>query len=209
MKKIIRKVMADIYFWMEAAANEKRIIRRNEQIRSMAIIGDRTIICRESRLQNIHDSQVDISVGYDCAILGDLVLFPLTGKIQIGNKCFIGPGSRIWSASSVEIGDYVMISHNVGIYDTSGHSMDWQRRRKEMDAFLPDFSEVPQEEDLDAVPIVIENDVWIGANATLLKGVRIGRGSIIGASAVVTKDVEPFSIVAGNPMRVLKNQSIR
>jgi acetyltransferase-like isoleucine patch superfamily enzyme len=50
-------------------------------------------------------------------------------------------------------------------------------------------------------PIVIEDDVWIGFNATVLKGVTIGRGAIIGASTVVTKDVPPYAIVVGNPQR--------
>lgn len=54
--------------------------------------------------------------------------------------------------------------------------------------------------------VVIEDDVWVGGNATILAGVRVGRGSVIAASAVVTKDVPPNTIVGGNPARVIRNR---
>ena len=60
------------------------------------------------------------------------------------------------------------------------------------------YTDIPQ-------PAVIGNDVWIGSNSTILGGVRIGDGAVIGAGAVVTKDVPPYSIVAGNPARVVKS----
>ena len=55
-------------------------------------------------------------------------------------------------------------------------------------------------------PIVIEDDVWIGARVIILKGVTIGKGSIIGAGSVVTKDVEPYSIVGGNPAKLIRKR---
>lgn len=55
-------------------------------------------------------------------------------------------------------------------------------------------------------PIVIEDDVWIGARVIILPGVRVGRGSVIGAGSVVTRDVEPYSIVAGNPARLIRSR---
>jgi len=59
----------------------------------------------------------------------------------------------------------------------------------------------------DERPVVVESDVWIGAGSTILPGRRIGRGSIVGAGAVVTKDVEPYSIVGGNPARLLRRRT--
>jgi maltose O-acetyltransferase len=56
-------------------------------------------------------------------------------------------------------------------------------------------------------PVIIEDDVWIGARVIILKGVRVGRGAIIGAGAVVTKNVPPFSVVAGNPARVIRKRT--
>lgn len=75
---------------------------------------------------------------------------------------------------------------------TSNHCMD----RVDVPMWRQGFTEVR--------PVVIEDDVWIGARVTLLPGVHIGRGSVIGAGSVVTKDVPAYSIVGGNPARVLK-----
>jgi maltose O-acetyltransferase len=58
-------------------------------------------------------------------------------------------------------------------------------------------------------PIVIEDDVWVGAGAIVLPGVRIGTGSVVGAGSVVTKDVPPWTVVAGNPARVVRNRAVR
>ena len=69
---------------------------------------------------------------------------------------------------------------------------------------VADLLKVIKNYDKDTVRTTIEHDVWIGANATILKGVHIGSGAIIGAGAVVTKDVKPYSIVVGNPSKLLK-----
>ncbi|MCZ8192279.1 MAG: DapH/DapD/GlmU-related protein, partial [Microcystis sp. LE19-338.1B] len=58
--------------------------------------------------------------------------------------------------------------------------------------------------DIQSAPVVIEDHVWIGFNVGILKGVTIGKGAIIGAGSVVTKDVEPFTVVAGNPAKIIK-----
>jgi maltose O-acetyltransferase len=57
-------------------------------------------------------------------------------------------------------------------------------------------------ENTKSAPVVIEDDVWIGFNAIILKGVRVGRGAVVGAGSVITKDVDPFTVVVGNPQRV-------
>ena len=68
------------------------------------------------------------------------------------------------------------------------------------------FSDGHPEElkDVHSSPVIIENDAWIGFNATILKGVKIGEGAIIGAASVVTKDVAPYTIVAGNPAKLIR-----
>lgn len=61
--------------------------------------------------------------------------------------------------------------------------------------------------DLGEMPVIIENDAWISANAMILKGVTIGRCAVVGAGAVVTRDVAPYDVVAGNPARVVRSLS--
>jgi len=144
-----------------------------------------------------------ISVGPNTQVCGELLTFANGGKIQIGEWCYIGEGTRLWSQSSITIGDHVMISHLVDIHDTDSHPIDWQERRLDSKAHLTN-----QFRDISAKtvskPVKIEDDVWICFKATILKGVHVGTGAIIAAGAVVTADVPPWTIVAGNPARVVR-----
>jgi len=134
------------------------------------------------------------------------------GRITIGDFCSIGSRTMIDCRESIEIGNYVLISWDVSICDYEAHPLDPEERAREMEyskAMLwPQFNKIGTDPDYKPVfncrPVVIEDKVWIGARATILKGVRIGYGSIVAAGAVVTKDVPPYSIVAGNPSVVVK-----
>jgi acetyltransferase-like isoleucine patch superfamily enzyme len=112
-------------------------------------------------------------------------------RIIIGNNSGMS-GGVIYAAQSVSIGAYVTIGVNVSIYDTDFHPIEYRARR------VQDLSTVKSS------PVVIEDDVWIGAQSIILKGVHIGKGAIIGAGSVVTKDVPPFTLWAGNPARFIK-----
>jgi acetyltransferase-like isoleucine patch superfamily enzyme len=104
-------------------------------------------------------------------------------NVRIGRRCMIN--EHVFLQGAI-IGDYVMIAPHAAILSRS-HRFD----RTDVPMLL-------QGEDEEKLP-VIEDDVWIGRNAVVLPGVRIGRGAIVGAGAVVTKDVEPWSIVGGVP----------
>ena len=115
------------------------------------------------------------------------------GCIEIGNDS--GLTSAIISARTrVAIGTFVKIGANVRLFDHDFHALDSILRRNSATDAL----------NVKSAEIVIEDDVFIGANTIILKGVRIGRGSIIGAGSVVAlKDIPPFSKVAGNPARII------
>ncbi len=120
----------------------------------------------------------------------------------MGVHCFVGEGSRLWSAESIWIGDRVLISHGVNVHDCNSHSLSARERHAHCrQIFLSGHPAVL--EDVTSAPVLIEDDVWIGFNATILKGVRIGKGAVVAAGAVVTKEVPPFAIVAGNPARIV------
>jgi len=101
-------------------------------------------------------------------------------------------GTTICAARSVIIGDRCVIGANATIVDTDFHSIDPLDRASQVDADLASCREV-----------LIGDDVFIGGGSYILKGVRIGNGAVIGAGSVVTKDVPPLAIVAGNPARVV------
>jgi len=104
-------------------------------------------------------------------------------RLVIGDDTFINYGASLGATGSISLGARVNVGPYVMIIDTQFHD-------------LYDRSLVPPPQ-----PVVIEDDVFLGAKSSVLPGVRIGRGAVVGTGAVVTKDVEPFTIVAGVPAR--------
>jgi len=133
---------------------------------------------------------------------GQLLVFPHGGQITIGAWCYIGEGSRVWSSCNVEIGDRVMISHNVNIFDSLTHPVSAELRHEHFRHIAT--SGHPKSIQLGEMPVHVGSDAWIAAGAILLRGVRVGEGAIVGAGAVVTHDVEPWSVVVGNPARKIR-----
>lgn len=145
-----------------------------------------------------------VLIGEHCTI-GGLLQALYGGKIQIGNRTYIGPDSIIQSKESVVIGNNVIIANNVLIVDNNNHPTDPQMRLKmsACDDFLHD--ELWSWKYAESKPIVIEDNVWIGRDSRIMKGVTVGRGSIVALGAIVTKNVPPYTVVAGNPAKVVKH----
>ena len=114
-------------------------------------------------------------------------------ELRIGDGTFIGHGCHFGIAESIQIGRNCLLAGGASVRDLDGHPIDAALRRS---------GEPTPPTGVRAV--VIEDDVWIGANAIILKGVTIGARSIVGAGAVVSRDVPPDCVVAGNPARVVK-----
>lgn len=109
------------------------------------------------------------------------------GHIRIGDYCLISPGVRITSAARIEMGNNCMLANGVFITDA-----DWHGIYDRLDTIGA------------CAPVTLEENVWVGDSATVCKGVTIGENSIIGAGAVVTTDIPPNCVAAGNPARVVK-----
>ena len=121
-------------------------------------------------------------------------------KIEIGNN--VGMSSTcIWAMLSVTIGDNVHIGGDCLILDNDAHPHDYLERR---DDFLIHARRYEYLSKIASIPIIIEDDVWIGARCQILKGVHIGARSIIAAGSVVTKDIPADVIAGGNPCIVIK-----
>lgn len=118
--------------------------------------------------------------------------------ITIGNH--VGMSSPcIWILDRLTIGNNVNIGGNCMILDTDVHQLDYLARRGEKPVNNNDSTTTVQ-----TAPVTIENDVWIGANCQILKGVTIGARSVIGAGSVVTKSIPADSIAVGNPCKVIR-----
>lgn len=118
-------------------------------------------------------------------------IYAPNSKIIIGDNVGIS-GSTICATTSVTIGNNVLIGSGCLISDTDSHPIDWEDR-------LYDRNQKTRK-----APIVIKDNAFIGARSIILKGVTIGEGAVVGAGSVVSKDVPPYTVVAGNPARVVK-----
>lgn len=140
---------------------------------------------------------LEINIGDSCTIYGtsnmELVDIRNKGVLNIGNNTSIGFGNVISVSARIDIGNHVILAPGVRIRDNDGHPLDPVKRRHN-DGMAPESIR----------PVTIEDDVWICAFAMINKGVTIGRGAVIGAGSVVTKDIPPFCIAAGNPAKVIK-----
>ncbi len=155
------------------------------------VLGSGSAIAPEAAIENIRNDKKYIRIGEHSYIRGRLLTYGHAGEIDIGDWCYIGARTEIWSMCKVTIGNRVLVSHDVNIIDGSSHSMDPQERHQHFKAILlkghpSNPSEVPG---IQAAPIVIEDDAWISFGVTILKGVTIGARSIIAAGSIVTKDV--------------------
>ena len=133
----------------------------------------------------------EVVLGKGVSLVGTVVPIELvtytSGRIEIGNRTFINYGSSIAARASVKIGSCCLLGHYTFVMDNDQHD-------------VVRHMELPQSD-----PVIIEDHVWIGSKAIVLPGVRIGSRAVIGAGSIVTKDVPPRCVAAGNPARVLRH----
>jgi|APFre7841882724_1041349.scaffolds.fasta_scaffold68051_2 acetyltransferase-like isoleucine patch superfamily enzyme len=176
-----------------------RLVRslRQKMFESQARLAPGVTLIESARVVNLAGEVDRVRVGADSVVAGELLVFAHGGDISIGDWCYIGEGSRVWSAASVTLGKRVLVSHGVNIHDCDSHPRDAAGRHVH-------FRELRRQghprklEGVASAPVRIEDDVWIGFNATVLKGVTIGARSIVAAGSVVTRDVPSDSIYIGD-----------
>lgn len=125
------------------------------------------------------------------------------GRCTIGDFTLLN-GALIMAEDKIEIGSHCLISWNVGIADSDFHPLEPAQRLIDAQALAPFFKDRPPRPKLKTAPVLIKDNVWIGMNATILKGVTIGENSVVAAGSVVTKSVAPNTVVAGNPAVAVK-----
>lgn len=170
--------------------------------RKYCIVGNDTKFYRQSKIMNMSNKNNNIKIGRGGHVRGELLVYPYRGKIEIGDDCYVGEGTRIWSEKRISIGNRVLIAHDVDIHDCNDHPVEKSARHNHFlsiirEGFSKDF-------DLNGQEICIQDDVWIGFGACIMKGVTIGEGAVIAAHAVVTRDVPSGVVVGGNPAHIIK-----
>ncbi|PYJ79311.1 MAG: acyltransferase [Verrucomicrobia bacterium] len=125
------------------------------------------------------------------------------GQCTIGDFTLLN-GALIMAEEKIDIGSHCLISWNVGIADSDFHPLAPAQRLIDAQALAPYFENRPPRPKLKTAPVKIADNVWVGMNAVILKGLIIGENSVVAAGSVVTKSVEPNTLVAGNPASVVK-----
>jgi len=145
--------------------------------------------------------QGKIIIGDDCLISSNISLETNDAILEIGNNTFIGSGTRIQCTGRIQIDSDVLISVDCLIQDSDNHNIDFEIRKNDLSDWkrgYHDWSTHP------CKPVKICRGAWIGAKVIILKGVVVGEKAVIGAGSVVTKNVAPNTIVAGNPAMFIK-----
>lgn len=181
-----------------------RQLRAARAFRRSCDVGEHVTFGPSAAISSRSSTSPSVTIGpesyIDCVLVtrGD-------GRISIGSHSWLGGGgtTRIGAVASVEIGECSIISNHVHIYDNNNHPTDpMVREQMSRGGFFNDAWEWTHAQ---SAPVVIEDNVWVGEFSAILKGVRIGRGSIVASHSVVVSDVPQYSVVAGNPARVVKS----
>jgi acetyltransferase-like isoleucine patch superfamily enzyme len=142
-----------------------------------------------------------IEVGAGCMIDGTLVTEAPNAHIAIGSNISIGGRTLLAAVRQIVVEDDVLISYECIITDSDNHSLRYSQRKHDLRDWLGgkhDWTKVA------TAPVRICKGAWLGARVIVTKGVTVGEGAVIGMGSVVTKDVGPYTIVAGNPARVIR-----
>jgi galactoside O-acetyltransferase len=147
-------------------------------------------------------------IGKDGLVNARIVFESKQGGVEIGERAYIGGGTII-CREKVTIGNDVTMAWGIWLYDHNSQSLDWRQRAKVVKHFRKKQSTAACYDEIDwtdvnSGPIMIEDKVWIGFDAVILKGVRVGEGAVVGARSVVVRDVEPYTVVAGNPAKMIR-----
>lgn len=179
------------WFWRLKRAEWRRKFERHCQQ-----VSDGLLVKGPLRVRNAGRIEVGAGCIFDSSCESPIQLdVGKSALLTIGDDVYFNEGVHIVCNIAVSIGARCLIASDVVILDDDGHPVDWHERHHHWP--------VAPEDRLGA-PIVIEENVWVGTRAIILKGVHIGNGAVIGAGAVVTRDIPPMTVAAGVPARVIR-----
>jgi acetyltransferase-like isoleucine patch superfamily enzyme len=165
-------------------------------------LGSATLVRADYAFKRFQSRQPDgLVIGSNCTMDGVHFAIGREGRVLIGDYCYF-TNAVLLCELELRIGNYVVIGWNTTLADTDFHPLAPAERIADALACSPLGQGRPRPP-IARRPVVIEDDVWIGPNATILKGVRIGAGAWVEAGSLVTREVPPGSRVLGNPAQIL------
>ena len=189
----------------------KRIInkfRKNQSLKWLQLGQNTTLQYLNLEVRKPVLGKKFLKIGNNSVVGGRFVFENENGLITIGENTFIGSGLFV-SINSISIGNNVMVSWDCTFIDNDAHSLISAERKTDVKDWKRGLDEGSPGKyknwgQIESAPITILDDAWIGFNVILLKGITIGKGAVVGAGSVVTKDVPDYAIVAGNPAKIVR-----
>lgn len=204
MKKILKSILSNLGFTLTKIENNSEVKKYNYLYCPLSsnVTGLNISARNQSKEKHL------VAVGDNSIVQGHFIFEIDHGQIIIGDRTFIGGGTFI-CIDGIKVGNDVMISWGCTFSDNNSHStkwsdrvndvLDWKKGLEENKiGYYKDWTNVKH------APIIIRDKAWIGFNCVILKGVTIGEGAIVGAGSVIVKDVPDWTIVAGNPAKIIR-----
>jgi len=197
IKQIINKLFYNPYKWIKKYSNIH--------------IKNNTILLKSCTFRfDGKQKSNSVTIG-ESTMLGCSIVFESDeGEVNIGDNTFINGGTSLISRNMINVGNNVTIAWGCTLYDHNSHSLDYSERQKDIvlqnKNYMNGVNSITSKnwDVVKSKPIIIKDNVWIGFDSVILSGVTIGEGAIVGARSVVRKDVEAWTVVAGNPVVVIK-----
>lgn len=187
---------------MTLAANQNEGLWVNGDLPSNVRLGKDTVITGEDAFRRFRSTnEPALSIGDHSTLDGVHFALGVNGRVTIGDYCYFS-NAILLCELELKIGNYVVIGWNTTIADSDFHPISPAERIRDAIACSPVGHGRPRPP-ICMQPVVIENDVWLGPNVTILKGVRIGAGAFIEAGSLVTREVPPGARVLGNPAQIV------
>lgn len=197
--------MADkVFTWMLRIHN----YQLQDSYKRQILIGENSTIHVPPLCPQIDNQTGDptkVRIGNGTHIRGTIFVYPYSvGGVKIGDNSYLGENSIIRAGNSITIGNNVLLAHNVTIIDTDSHEINPIDRATSYADLIRNGHPKHSPEGVLNAPIVIKDYAWISYGVSILKGVTIGEGAIIGCGSVVTHDIPDYCLAVGNPARVVK-----